>query len=295
MEVVRYQEAYFEPLFSYWKKLAEKVPYFFPVSSEKWHECLLEDKLDNEKMLLFQETFAAIEKGEIVGFIQYGQPAFAWGKNEQKYYNPQIGIIRHFYFGEGRFDVAHLLFAKSESYLKQFSSQHAFYHNFGMSCNAHHGKLHQCLAHVDQFLCKNGYQVEHENVYYSLEINKDDRPHQHELHLISKPSGESSIQDYEICLQNNPIGTIRIRFLDKLTGGATTDIAYLTWVEIDRHFHGQGWGTKAMQLLVANLQGKKYQQLHLDTAGTNKVAQQFYERLGFQNRGRTRCYLKTTR
>jgi hypothetical protein len=45
MEVIKYQEDYFEPLFSYWKKLSDRVPYFFSVSSEKWRESLLEDKL----------------------------------------------------------------------------------------------------------------------------------------------------------------------------------------------------------------------------------------------------------
>ena len=98
MEVIRVQEVHFEPLFQYWKKLAQKVPYFFPVSPAKWRACLLEEKLDDENMFLFQELIIAVEKGQIVGFCQYGQPAFAWDNEGQKYYNPQIGILRHFYF-----------------------------------------------------------------------------------------------------------------------------------------------------------------------------------------------------
>jgi ribosomal protein S18 acetylase RimI-like enzyme len=294
MEVIKYQESCFESLFSFWKKLAEKVPYFFSVSSEKWRECLFEDKLDNETIFLFQEIFIAIEKDHVVGFSQHGQPAFAWDKNGKKYNNPQISVLRHFYFDEDRFDAANLLFANSEKYLKKFPSQHAFYHIFGMSCNAHHGKLHQSLPHIDLFLREQGYQVEHENIYYSLEFDEGKPMHQHELRLVPKPILKPDIQDYDIFLLNNPIGTIQVRFLEKLTGGFTADIAYLMWIEINREFHGQGWGTKSMQLLIDDLQSKKYHQLHLDTASTNLVAQQFYERFGFQNRGKTRCYLKTT-
>src|SRR5574341_685360 len=126
MEVVKYQEDYFEPLFLFWRRLAEKVPYFFSVSPEKWRECLLEDKLGNEKMFLSQEILIAIENGQIVGFSQIGGPAFAWDKNGQKFSHPQIGVLRHFYFDEGRFDAADLLYASSEIYLNQFPHQHAF-------------------------------------------------------------------------------------------------------------------------------------------------------------------------
>lgn len=294
MEVREYQEKDFEPLFSYWKHLGEKIPYFFPVSPAKWRECLFEDKLNHEKMFSLQETFVAVEKDRIIGFIQYGQPAFAWDEKGQKYRNPQIGMIRHFYFDEGRFDAAAALLAKSEGYLSQFPNRHAFYHIFGMSCNARHGKLHQSLAHIDQFLREKGYWIEHENVYYSLEFNPDEPIHEQELQLVPTVSLEPDMQDYEICLLNHPIGTIQVRYLDRLTGGFTTDIAYLTWMEIISAFRGQGWGTRSMQLLISQLRSQKYHQLHLDTASTNQVAQGFYERFGFQNRGKTKSYLKTT-
>ncbi|MGB8984306.1 MAG: GNAT family N-acetyltransferase [Anaerolineales bacterium] len=293
MEVIKYQEDHFEALFSYWKKLGEQVPYFFPVSPEKWRECLLDDKLENERLFPFQEVFVALEKGKVIGFIQYGQPAFAWDENGQLCCNPQIGVLRHFYFDEDRFDAAHLLFAAGESYMQQFEIRHAFYHIFGMSCNAHHGKLHHSLEHVDRFLRGNGYRVEHENVYYSLELTECDPPCQDGLQLVPKPIVEPGIRNYEICLRDNLIGTLQIRFLDELTGGATTDIACLTWIGIRQEFRGQGCGTRVLQRLAADLHGEHYRQLHLDTANTNRVAQHFYERFGFENRGITRCYIKT--
>ena len=277
------------------EKLGQKVPYFFPVSLIKWRECLFEDKLDNEKMFSSQETFVAVEKEQIIGFIQYGQPASAWDEKGSKYRNPQIGIIRHFYFDEGRFDAAATLCAKSEDYMGQFPNQHAFYHSFGMSCNAHHGKLHQTLAHIDRFLCEHGYQIEHENLYYSLVLAGKESYPQNELRLVPKPKLKPDLQEYEICLQENPMGMIQIQFLEDLTGGVTSDTVYLTWMAIHKALRRQGWGTKAMQMLVTDLLNRGYQHLHLDTSSTNEVAQQFYNQYGFQNRGLTRCYLKATR
>ena len=97
MKVWKYRAEDFEPLFAYWKRLGEGIPYFFPVTPDKWQQCMFEDLLDNQKMFLFQETFVAKVNGHIAGFIQYGQPSFAWDENGEKYRNPQIGNIRQFY------------------------------------------------------------------------------------------------------------------------------------------------------------------------------------------------------
>jgi ribosomal protein S18 acetylase RimI-like enzyme len=293
MKVREYRETDFDALFAYWQGLGEKIPYFFPVTSDKWYECMFEDKLDNEEKFLFQEIFVAEENDQIVGFIQYGQPAFAWDEKGLKYRNPQIAIIRHFYFEADRFDVADLLFAQCESYMRQFPSQHAFYHIFGMSYNAHHGKLHESLTHVNRFLCEKGYRVEHENQYYSLALQEAEVANQNDLSLVSKPAPQPNLGEYEICLQERPIGMMQIRYLDKLTGGDTADIVYLTWIGINEAFRRQGWGSKAMKLLIATLYSEGYKKLHLDTASTNEAAQQFYEHYGFEKRGRTRSFIKT--
>ena len=47
-----------------------------------------------------------------------------------------------------------------------------------------------------------------------------------------------------------------------------------------------------MKLLIADLQSEGCHQLHLDTASINEGAQQFYEHYGFENRGRTRSFVK---
>jgi ribosomal protein S18 acetylase RimI-like enzyme len=179
--------------------------------------------------------------------------------------------------------------------MKQFSPQHAFYHIFGLSCNAYHGKLHESLGHVDRYLIEKGYQGEHENQYYTIDLQEDRVTNQNELHLVPNPASQPDLGEYKIYLCDSPIGIIQIRFMEWLTGGATEDIVYMTWIEINEGDRRQGWGSKALGLLIAALYRKGYLQLHVDTASTNEIAQRFYERCGFKNLGRTRSFIKELR
>ena len=70
-----------------------------------------------------------------------------------------------------------------------------------------------------------------------------------------------------------------------MVGGATTEIVYMMWIGIDKEFRRQGWGSKAVNFLLAALHSEGYKQLHLDTARTNEAAQQFCEHYGFEKRG----------
>jgi ribosomal protein S18 acetylase RimI-like enzyme len=292
MEVQRYQENHRDALLAYWKTLGASVPYFFLVSPKRWQDCLLDDELDGDKLFGNLETLLATEKGQVLGFAQFGHPNFAWDTNGQRYDNPHIGVIRHFYFEKARLDVAEAMLARARAYLRAFPQGYAFYHILGMSCNAHHGKLHTSLRYIDEFLRKNGFEIEHENVYYSLEMNASETLAWNELRLVACPSPLAGIQDYEIHLLGKPIGSLTVRFLEQLTGGCTSDTAYLTWLGIEESCRGLGWGTRTLQLLVAELRDKGYRYLHTDTASTNHIARHLYERCGFQDRGGTRSYLE---
>ena len=293
MEVQRYQENHRDALFAYWKRCGASVPFFFSVSPKRWQHCLLDDELNGEKLFDNLETLLAIEKGQVLGFAQYGHPNFAWDASGQRYDSPHIGVIRHLYFEKARLDVAEALFARARAYLSLFPQGHAFYHILGMSCNAHHGKLHTGLGYIDEFIRKKGFQIEHENVYYSLEMSATETLSWKELKLVACPSPLTSIQDYEVCLQEKPIGCLQVRFLDELTGGYTSDTVYLTWIGLDESCRGLGWGTRTLQLLVAELRSEGYRYLHTDTASTNHIARRFYNRFGFQDRGRTRSYCES--
>ena len=291
MNISTYQGADQYGLYTYWRKLGKDVPYFFPVSPERWAQCLLADELAGERMFDRLVTYVAKDDGEVVGFVQVGHPRFSWDDRAAKYYNPQIGILRHFYFDTGRYNAAEAMYARAQSFLIQYPRRHAFYHIYGMSCNAHHGKLYSGLAHVDRFIKAKGFQVEHENVYYSLALHQVEHASHENLRLIPQARESYAPQEYKIMLHNTPVGTLTVRFMDLLNGEAAKDTVYLSLMLMDETYRGEGWGTLAMQMLCGMLQDKGYQHLHLDTASTNTGAQRFYTRIGFHSRGRSQSYI----
>jgi hypothetical protein len=149
MRLQRYQGNHRDALLAYWETLGASIPYFFSVSPEKWQSCLLDDELNGEKLFGNLVTLLAAEKGQVLGFTQYGRPNFAWDASGKRYDNPGMGVVRHFYFEKTRPDVAEAMLARARACLGLFPQGYAFYHMFGMSCNAHHGKLHTSLGHID--------------------------------------------------------------------------------------------------------------------------------------------------
>ena len=160
MEIRPFQKSDLQPLFVYWQTIGEKVPYFYPVSLEKWRACLLHDTLDGEPKFIAQKIYVAAENGTIIGFVQGVQSAYGWNEKGEKYSDDQIGIIRHFYYEEGREEAGKQLMDKIEPFINQFPQKYAFYHIFGMRCNAHHGKLHERLWHVEPYLLAKGFERE---------------------------------------------------------------------------------------------------------------------------------------
>ena len=291
MDIRAYQGNDLHRLFEYWRKVGTDIPYFFPVSAQKWQTCLLEVELDGERIFKSLETYLATENGQVLGFAQCGQPNCAWDENGQKHYNPHIGVIRHFYFEKGRNDVGEALLAKAGGDLACFDQNHAFYHILGMSCNARHGKLHHSQSHVEQLLRTYGFRIEHENVYYVLDMKRTAPVENVQLNFCSTHG--SSEKRFEIRLDAEVVGTAQVRYLDTLTDGYTRDTVYLTWIGVAEQHRSQGIGTEFLKLLVRSLLGRQYRYLHTDTAGDNVRAQQLYKKLGFQREGYTRSYVRT--
>jgi ribosomal protein S18 acetylase RimI-like enzyme len=246
--------------------------------------------LTGETIFKSLETYVATEKGHVLGFVQHGQPNFAWNE-DGKYYDPQIGVIRHLYFDQGRSDAGEALLAQATDDLASFPQNHAFYHILGMSCNAHHGKLHSMQRHVDQLLRRSGFEIEHENRYYVLKM-KPTAP-ANDFQLLRGRAGDGSNEErFELLQDAEVVGAAQVRYLDTLTGGYTRDTAYLTWIGVAEQRRGQGIGAQFLNHLTAHLCGKQLRYLHTDTASENIPAQRFYGRHGFQEQGYTRSYIQ---
>lgn len=290
IEIRHYQETDLHRLFAYWQQVGADIPYFFPVSAQRWQVCLLEDEFDGEPLFKSLKTWLATESGQVLGFVQYGQPNYAWDESGEKHPDPPIGVIRQLFFRAGRDDAGRALLEQVGDHAAGSDRLYAFYHILGMSCNAHHGKLHHSQSHVGRLLRAYGFQVEHENVYYVLDGQVVDRVENTQLRLCSTCglTGER----FEASLGGEVVGTAHVRYCDALTGGRTRDTAYLTWIGVGEPHQGQGIGTEFLRLLVCLLTRRQVRYLHTDTARRNIGAQRFYESLGFQSAGCTRSYVQ---
>jgi ribosomal protein S18 acetylase RimI-like enzyme len=159
-----------------------------------------------------------------------------------------------------------------------------------MSCNAHHGKLHDSQSHIGQLLLAHGFCLEHENVYYVLD-NACTGPVENSPLRFGSIAG-SSEKKFEIRSDAKVVGTAHVRHLDTLTDGYSRDTAYLTWIGVAEQHRHQGIGTELLKRLSLFLLGRRYRYLHTDTAARNLRAQQFYEKLGFRKHGYTRSYVQ---
>ena len=77
MKVAEYQGADQYGLYAYWRELAASVPYFFPVSTERWVQCLLADELAGERMFDHLTTYVAKDRGQVIGFAQADVPPWS--------------------------------------------------------------------------------------------------------------------------------------------------------------------------------------------------------------------------
>lgn len=289
MNVREYRNSDLESLYQFWRAVGEDIPYFFPVSVQRWRACLFEDKLEGEPLFRTLQTDLATENGQVLGFVQYGEPSFGWNESGQRYEAPGMGVVRQLYFAEGRDDVGKALLAKAQGFLTRFEQSYAFYHMLGMSCTARHGKLHQSQWHVDRLLQRQGFRVKHENVYFVLDLLSA-RPKEGSPGRLERVKGSGGGR-FAMRYGGEVVATADVRYLDELTEGRTNDTVYLRWIGVAQPRRRQGIGGQFLMLLAARLVTKGYRYLHTDTAISNVGAQRFYEKLGFDRAGDTRSYI----
>ncbi|NLA84268.1 MAG: GNAT family N-acetyltransferase [Clostridiales bacterium] len=296
MQILRINRDNAGMLFDYWNKIGENIPYFYKNTYQAFIKSLFDDTY--EGMTIFRTTyvFAALEDGQVKGFIQYGLPAFHFTEAGKITENINIGVIRSLYYDAGRIDIGKSLLDLSLDFFKDknIKNIHAFYHAMGMSCNGHHGKLHEKYDYIGNFLCNKGFEVEHENIFYIYDMKGKSLKYPDNTG-ISLSDLEDNRQKFLLIDQDNKaIGSAVIVYIDNLTGLCEKDIIYLAWIGIDKEVKGKGLGTEFLNHIISYCLKKGYRYLHTDTAINNKTAQRFYERNGFINSGITRSYILKT-
>lgn len=270
----------------------EFVPYFFDASFEAWTRSLLADSEAGQPLFTDTQVWAAEIDGRIVGFTQFGKPSFHYDSSGNRYRNPEIGVIRQLYFEPELPEVGEALLEPAEAYCSGFRETFAFYHAFGMGCQAYHGKLHEGMIHVARLLQEHGFAVRHENVYYTLDVSQWKSPSPEQLDIRLHHDELQGTEQVSLHVGDQLVGSATVRYLTDLTGGRTKHVAYLTWIGVGRAHRRRGLGRRLLDRIVARIKEQGCTSLHTDTALTNEVAQRFYTRLGFVDRGITRDYVR---
>ena len=265
-------------------QLSFKTPYFFDVSFDTWKKSF-EDDVDGEGRKLFKELFvkAVYDEKVLLGFVQYGKTAFGFDDNGEISSDISYPVIRNLYFKKNRADAGDLLLAEALKNLCTDKRVYAFFHYFGMTCFARHGKLFESHTHIDALLKEQGFEVEHENVYYSSVLTESKNS---EVTLTAGGLSKGNHQYIDFKIDGNQVGGCEVHYLSDTT-------AYLRWIYVNGDIVGKGIGTKCMNALKAFLYEKGIARFDTDTALDNKIAQHYYEKNGFTREGITRSYFKT--
>lgn len=278
-----------EKLFEFYNSTKGEIPYWFDVDYDVWYQSMFQDT-DYESTEFFHELniYVAYEDSNMVGFIQFGIPNYIYKQNGEKSFDVKAGIIRNLYFDVENAECGFELVKLAEHYFDENSveKKFAFFHAFGMTCNAGHGKLYCSLRHIEEALKAFGYQKEHENVYYKRLLTEDVLDIEDDMEIRYSEVNEKGLCGFSVFVDNTQVGAGEIVYLPQET------IAYLKWIYIKKEFQQKGYASKSLKTLFANLYQKGIRRFDTDTADGNVIAQKLYEKNGFENMGRTRSYLK---
>ena len=260
------------------------APFFFPTDFESWKRSFLQDT-DGEGRILFRDLAVkgAFDRDTLVGFVQYGHTAFGFDDHGEISSEVSYPVIRALYFDEGRETAGQQLLQTAMAAFAGCDRVYAFFHYFGMSCFARHGKLFEGFPWIEALLRQNGFQVEHENVYYSGPLTGCAGSG---ITLRGQNLTAGNQQTFDFLLDGRQVGGCEVHYV------TTNGVAYLWWIYVNGDLQGQGLGTQCMQALKAFLWEKDFARLDTDTALNNHIAQRYYIKTGFTHAGITRSYYR---
>jgi len=261
----------------HWVEL-HHAPYHFPMDADTWDLSMHED-VDSDGRLLFDEIHTKVTDHAM---IQYGITAFGFDDSGALSDQVHYCVIRDLSFALGCEAEGQRLLDEAIRFFKKQQKIYAFFHYFGMSACARHGKLHESQGHIHNLLLKNGFTVEHENIYYSRKLNWIGASNR--ISLRWKTLNAGNCREFAAVAEGCEIGWGQVHFLPQ------EDIAYLRWIYIDEKRQHQGFGTAIMQQLFAELYQIGIRRFDTDTALDNIAAQGYYEKCGFIKEGITRSY-----
>lgn len=273
----------FSDVYAYMEGLI--FPYRYETDFGAWERAYARDR-DGDGRRLFSDltTVGAYLGDQFLGFVQYGNSAIGFSDDGEIMDTISYPIIRNLFFSPGWETVGnHLLDHAFTALSNDRNKIYAFFHYFGLSCYARHGKLFENFGHIHDLFLRRGFAVEHENVFYtSMLTAAQETPVTLRWHALS--AGGQRYCDF--ILEDAIVGGSEVHFLEK------TDIAYLRWIFVEKKMCGKGIGSQCLLALKNDLYQRKIRKFDTDTAVSNPAAQRFYEKNHFARQGLTRSYCK---
>ena len=208
-----------------------RFPYRYDADFADWERAYAHD-VDGEGRQLFAalETVGAYRAGQLAGFVQYGRSAIGFDESGEVTDGVTYPIIRQLYFAAGDEEIGRCLLDGARAALGcEKERVYAFFHYFGLSCYARHGKLFEGFDHVHRLLLEAGFQIEHENVYYSSALAGSE-PASVVFQWHETTAGRQASCDF--LLRGRPVGGCEVHFLEQ------AGIAYLRWIYVDENLRG---------------------------------------------------------
>jgi GNAT superfamily N-acetyltransferase len=215
--------------------------------------------------------------------IVYGTTAFGFDDAGEISRDAHYKAIRDLSFDPVSPEVGQALLDGALEDLGEDGCVYAYFHYFGLSGYARHGKLHESQGHIHDLLLKNGFTIEHENVYYSRELSGQDAE-DGRITIGWKEMNSGNCREFAASTDGQEFGWGQVHFLPQ------ADAAYLRWIFLDSSRQHTGLGTAVMQQLFKELHERGIRRFDTDTALDNAAAQGYYEKTGFTNAGITRSY-----
>lgn len=270
-----------EPLYHY--QMGFHTPYFFSTDFSAWEKSFSED-VDGQGRHLFKELSvkAAYAEDTLVGFVQYGKTAFGFDDRGEISSDVSYCVIRNLYFDKSRPDAGSLLLEEALNTFAETETVYAFFHYFGMSCFARHGKLFEAHSHIAALLKEKGFETEHENVYYASALTGSEES---AVKILPQSMTAADQQYMDFILSGKQVGGCEVHFVSR-------QVAYLRWIYVNGDLTGKGIGTACMHALRQWLSQKGIARLDTDTALLNLTAQHYYEKNGFIREGITRSFYR---
>lgn len=263
--------------YEFWKQ-THSAPYHFPMDRTVWEQSMNKD-VDSDGRTLFDSLHMTQIPG---GMIVYGHTAFGFTENGEISDQVHYPVIRDLAFETPA--AGRQLLSTALNHFREESCIYAFFHYFGMSACARHGKLHESQTHIHDLLLDYAFRVEHENVYYAKELSEITCTPQ--ISLIWKEENSGNCREFAAVSDGKEVCWGQIHFLPQ------GDVAYLRWIYVDGKVQHQGIGSKVMNSLFHHLYQCGIRRFDTDTALNNISAQHYYEKMCFTNKGVTRSYIK---